>query len=195
MAIAPVMSALEWIATLLGVLCVALAALRNVWTFPTAIGSVTLLGWVVFRERLYSDALLQIFFVGANLYGWRNWARVRAEAGAVVVTRMSRTARLRWIAACIAATVLWGSAMHRLTDASYPWWDAGIAAMSVAAQVLMARRRLENWMLWIAVDVLSVPLYLVKGLHLFAGLYMIYLALAIWGLVAWRRSTSERWHA
>lgn len=180
------MSVIEWLATLLGIACVALAALRSVWTFPTGIASVTLLGIVVFEARLYSDAALQGFFVGANLYGWVQWTRARGVLGEVVVRTMTPRSRLRWAAATIAAGAGWALAMHRLTDASYPWWDAAIAAASVAAQLLMAQRRLENWWLWIAVDLASIPLYLAKGLHLFAGLYLIYLALAIGGLVSWR---------
>ena len=69
------MSLVEWIATVLGVLCVTLGVVRSVWTFPTAIGSVSLLAWVVWQQRLYSDAVLQGFFVLANLYGWANWQR------------------------------------------------------------------------------------------------------------------------
>ncbi|MCW6532695.1 nicotinamide riboside transporter PnuC [Sphingomonas sp. MMSM20] len=182
------MSMLEWIATVLGVACVALAARRNVWTFPTAIGSVVLLGVVVFEARLYSDAMLQGFFVAANLYGWANWMRARHRLGEVAVERMSNAARAGWAIGWAVATLLWGAAMHRFTNAAYPWWDAGIAAASVAGQVLMARRRIENWAIWIAVDLASVPMYALKGLYLFAGLYVIYLALAVWGLIDWRRA-------
>lgn len=182
------MSGLEWAATVLGIACVALAAIRSVWTFPAGIGSVTLLGVVVFDARLYSDALLQVFFVAANAYGWVNWHAAQARAGAVRVGRMDARARIAWMAAIVAAALCWGAAMHVLTDASYPWWDAGIAAASVAAQLLMARRRIENWWLWIAIDVASIPLYLAKGLNLFAILYLVYLALAIWGLIGWRRA-------
>ena len=78
--------------------------------------------------------------------------------------------------------------MHRVTDASYPWWDAGIAAASVAAQILMAQRRIEHWLLWIAVDLGSIPLYAAKGLYLFAGLYVLYLALSLGGLAGWLRA-------
>jgi nicotinamide mononucleotide transporter len=184
----PVMSVLEWIATLLGIACVALAAWRSVWTFPTGIVSVALLGVVVFAARLYSDALLQLFFVAANVYGWVNWAGARDAAGEVPVTRLTPAARAAWVGGIVVAAVLWGAGMHRFTDASYPWWDAAIAAASVAAQVLMARRRVENWWLWIAVDLASIPLYAVKGLMLFALLYLVYLALAVAGLVAWRRA-------
>jgi len=176
----------EAIATFLGIACVALAAVRSVWTFPAAIGSVTLLGIVVWDARLYSDAMLQAFFVLANLYGWINWTRARDRAGDVPVERMTPRSRFRWAAALLAGTLLWGGAMHRWTDASWPWWDAAIAAASIAAQLLMARRKLENWLLWIAVDLASVPLYLVKGLHLLGALYVVYLALAVWGWIGWR---------
>lgn len=182
------MSGIEWIATIFGVLCVALAAARSIWTFPTALVSVTLVGVVVFEARLYSDALLQAFFVLANIYGWRNWSRSTARAGEIVVGWMTRVERWQWGLGILAASLAWGSAMHALTDASYPWWDAGIAGTSIAAQILMARRRIENWLLWIAVDVASVPLYAAKGLYLLAGLYMLYLALSLGGLAGWLRA-------
>ncbi|WP_349290336.1 nicotinamide riboside transporter PnuC [Sphingomonas sp. 3P27F8] len=179
---------LESVATVLGVACVALAARRSVWTFPIAIGSVVLIGVVVFEARLYSDALLQGFFVIANIYGWFNWWRSRARSGEVSVERMSAAQRGGWMIGGLAAAIAWGALMHRFTNASYPWWDAGIAIASVSAQLLMAQRRIENWLIWIAVDLASVPLYLTKGLYLFAGLYVIYLALACWGLFDWRRA-------
>lgn len=182
------MSPVELVATLLGVLCVALGVRRSVWTFPTAIGSVLLVGWVVWRARLYSDALLQLFFVGANLYGWANWRRSQAVQGEVLVERMSAHARWRWAAGTLLATMAWGGAMARWTDAAYPWWDAATAMVSVAAQLLMARRKWENWVLWIAVDLALMPLYLAKHLTMFAALYLFYLALSSWGLVAWRRA-------
>ena len=180
------MALMEWVATALGVLCVALGARRSVWTFPTGIGSVALVGWVVWDARLYSDALLQAFFVGANLYGWINWRRSQAETGAVIVKTM--TDKERWRCAIVAAlaTMAWGTAMHRWTDAAFPWWDAATAMVSVVAQLLMAERKWENWVLWIAVDVALIPLYLAKGLTMFAALYVLYLLLSIWGLIGWR---------
>lgn len=182
------MGAAEWIATTLGLACVALAAIRSIWTFPVGIAGVSVLGVVVFEARLYSDALLQVFFVAANIYGWLAWSRSAADRGAVVVGTLTPRQRLVWMIGIALATAAWGTIMHRLTDAALPWWDAGIAAASVAAQILMAQRRIENWWLWIAVDLASIPLYLVRGLELFAMLYLLYLLLAIWALLAWRRA-------
>lgn len=147
-----------------------------------------LVGWLVWRQRLYSDAVLQGFFVAANLYGWANWRRSQRTAGEVVVERMSMSEVAAWGLGCLLAALVWGGAMARLTDATYPWWDAGTAVASVAAQVLMARRRLQNWVVWIAVDVALIPLYLVKDLPIIAALYVLYLALSVWGLIDWRRA-------
>jgi len=180
------MTLLEWAATLLGLACVALAAARSVLTFPAAIASVTLVGSLVWRERLYSDAALQLFFVGANIYGWRNWVRARGAGTEVPVGPMPRERRGRWAAWSLLAALVWGGGMDALTDASFPWWDAGIAVASIAAQIMMARRWIENWIVWIAVDLASVPLYLAKGLDLLALLYLVYLALAAWGWRDWR---------
>lgn len=182
------MSWIEWVAAFLGIACVALGALRNIWNYAFGIASVTLFGFVFFESKLYSDTLLQIFFVAANLYGLFNWLRSRAETGEVAVELMTPGSRLRWTAGSIVVIGLWGFLMHRYTDASYPWPDAAIAITSIVAQILMARRKLENWLLWIAVDIASIPLYAAKGLWITMGLYLLYLGLAVWGYVDWHKA-------
>ena len=82
--------------------------------------------------------------------------------------------------------------MHRYTDAAFPWWDAGVAMLSVAAQILMSRRAIENWVLWITVDGIAIGLYAAKDLWLTALLYMIFLALSVWGLMDWRRAEQRQ---
>jgi nicotinamide mononucleotide transporter len=181
------MSLIEWIAAALGAVCVVLVVRRSLWNYPFAILSVALLGWVFLHARLYSDALLQLFYVGINAYGWWSWRRSRERSGEVVVERLSGARRLGWAAGCIVVTLAWGALMHRLTDTPRPWWDAAVAIPSIAAQLLLARRLVENWAVWIVVDCLAVPLYVAQGLWAAAGLYVIYLALSAWGLVDWHR--------
>ena len=82
--------------------------------------------------------------------------------------------------------------MSNHTDASYPFWDAGVAMLSVVGQILMTRRYLENWWWWIAVNAISIPLYLVKDLHLTAGLYTLFLVLAAAGLLQWRKAERSK---
>lgn len=188
------MTSLEWVAAALGLVCVALAVRRSLWTYAFGVASTALLAVVVFDARLYTQAVLQLFFVAINVYGFINWRRARAARGAVVVERMAPPAIALWLAGIAVAALVWGLGMDRLTDAAQPFGDAAIAAASVAAQLLMARRMLENWVLWIAVDIASIPLFLGQGLPVVAALYAVYLVLALWGLIDWHR-TSRRQEA
>lgn len=182
------MTPIEAIATALGLANIVLIVRRSVWNYPFALAMVTLYA-IIFREaKLYSDAGLQLFFFAVNLYGWWAWSRNRAAVGEVVVERLSPVGVLLWVGGSVVAILGWGTMMARLTDASYPYWDASVAMLSVAAQILMTRRYLENWHWWIVVNAISIPLYLKKDLDLTAGLYTLFLILAIWGLIEWRRA-------
>lgn len=182
------MSPLEILATLLGVANIVLIVRRSIWNYPFALAMVSLYAVIFFEAKLYSDAGLQLFFLAVNLYGWWAWSRNRAEAGEVVVEHLGPAGLAGWIAASLLAILGWGTMMARLTDASYPYWDGSVAMLSVAAQILMTRRYLENWHWWIVVNAVSIPLYLRKDLNLTAGLYGLFLVLAIWGLIEWRRA-------
>ena len=189
------MTQMEIIAVLLGIANIILIIRRSVWNYPFALAMVTLY-FFIFRDlKLYSDAGLQVFFFAVNLYGLWAWSRNKAETGEVVVERLGRDALLAWIAGSVLATLAWGFVMSRHTDASYPFWDAAVAMLSVAGQILMTRRKLENWWWWIVVNTISIPLYFVKGIYLTAGLYVLFLGLAIAGLVEWRRAQSKNRNA
>ena len=186
------MNLVEAAAALLVVVNVALVAGRSVWNYPFAILAVAIYAAVFAHARLYSDMLLQAFFLVVNIYGWINWARAKAEAGEVTVAALAPAARTATLAVCAAATLGWGGLMHRYTDAAYPWWDAGVAIVSVAAQWLQARRAIESWWLWIVVDLASIPLYAAKQLWFTTGLYAILLLLSVIGLVDWTRARARR---
>jgi nicotinamide mononucleotide transporter len=181
-------SPIEAIASLLGLINVALVVRRSIWNYPFALAMVSLYAWVFFGAKLYSDALLQLFFFAVNLYGWWNWHRARAETGEVQVETLGARARIGWAIGCAAVAALWGAVMHANTDAAYPWWDGTIAVLSITAQILQSRRNWESWLLWILVDLLAVPLFAVKGLWPTAGLYGVFLALSVWGLIDWMKA-------
>ena len=180
----------EAVAALLGLINIVLVVRRSVWNYPFGLAMVALYGWLFAQPgvRLYSDAGLQVFFFVVQLYGWRNWARSEAQSGEVVVLRLSTRVRSAVVAGVAAATLGWGTLMHRFTDAALPWWDAFIAMASVAAQLLMARRFLENWYLWIVVDVVAIGVYAAKDLMITAILYLAFLLLAAFGLHSWRQA-------
>ena len=181
------MSALEWVAAALVLTNVALVALRSVWNYPFALVAVTLYAFVFFEAKLYSDMLLQGFFFALNLYGWAAWLRARDSDG-IPVGWMTARARAIWGGVTLAAWVVWSSLMHRYTDAAAPWIDGAIAMLSVTAQWLLARRRVESWWLWIGVDLIAVPLFAWRGLYATSAVYVVLLGLSIDGLIQWRRA-------
>jgi nicotinamide mononucleotide transporter len=182
------MSPIEGIAALLILINVWLIARRSIWNYAFGIAGVVIYAWVFFHAKLYSDMLLQNFFLVVQFYGLRQWRRSQTEAGEVVVERLSNPVRLQWFMGIVVALGVWGWLMHRFTDASFPWWDASVAMTSVAAQILMSVRKLENWWLWILTDILSIGLYAAKALWITTALYVVLLGLAIWGLFVWQRA-------
>ena len=179
---------LEWIAAFLGLITVLLVVRRSIWNYPFALAMVSLYFFEFAGEKLYSDALLQIFFFLINGYGWWMWHRAPAVEDGVAVERMRNRLRVLWLAATAIASLLLGWAMATLTDAAAPFIDAAIAGSSIAAQMLQSLRRVESWALWILADLIAVPLYWSKGMYPTAGLYGIFLILAIVGLVSWQRT-------
>lgn len=182
------MDHIEAIAAALGLINVALVAGRSLWNYPFGIAMVALYFFVFAEARLYSDALLQIFFLIIQLYGWWNWNRSEKIDSGIAVERLSMLARLRWLVATLAAIMLWGAGMAHFTNAVAPFADATVAGLSVAAQMLQSQRKYESWYLWITVDALAVWLFWSRGLHATSILYAVFFAIAIWGLFMWRQT-------
>ncbi len=179
---------LEIIATLLGLANIILLVRRSIWNYAFGLAMVALYADIFFTAKLYSDALLQLFFFAIQLYGWWAWRRSGAGDHKVQVERLTGPARIAWIVMIALTSLGWGMAMHSYTDASFPWVDATVAMASIAAQILLARRCIENWILWIAVDIVAIGLYLAKGLTVTAGLYGIFLILSAVGWREWAQA-------
>jgi nicotinamide mononucleotide transporter len=185
------MNPLELIAVILGIANVGLLVRRSIWNYPFGMAMVALY-FVIFREaKLYGEAGLQVFFFVVQGWGWWLWTRAGGMAESVAVEWMGWRARIAALALVAVSAVSIGWAMARFTDAAVPYADAAIAGGSVVAQVLLAMRRVENWALWIAVDVLSIGVYLMRGLNLTAGLYVVFLVLAVMGLRQWTKAARE----
>ncbi len=185
------MSPLEMAAAALGLVNIVLIARRTVLNYPFGIAMVILYGILFAQTRLYSAALLQLFFLASQVYGWWYWRRSHAGTGAVPVRRLQAAGWRRVLAGGVAGTLLLGLLMSRLTDAAAPWWDAANAAWSMVAQLLTDRRYTESWPLWVAIDALSIGLYASQGLIATAILYALFLLIALWGWWAWRRAEPQ----
>ena len=181
------MGDIEKIAAALGLINVGLVVRRSTWNYPFGIIMVALYFFVFWNTKLYSDALLQIFFFAIQIYGWWAWVHAKHVDHGVVVSWMDWRQRTPWLAGTAVAIALWGTGMARFTDAAAPFVDATTAGLSIAAQSLQSLRRVESWVLWIAVDVIAIGLFAWKGLLVTSALYGLFLILAGIGLFEWRR--------
>jgi nicotinamide mononucleotide transporter len=144
---------------------------------------------VFYQARLYSDALLQIFFVAFTLYGWWHWWRGVREEGEVRVVRLPVQSMLIAIAAGAAGSFALGLIAVRL-HAALPHLDAALTSYSLVASWWQARKHIANWWLWIVVDIIYVGEYIYKDLWLTAVLYIGLVGLAVLGLRDWRRAST-----
>ncbi|WP_210513733.1 nicotinamide riboside transporter PnuC [Hymenobacter terricola] len=178
---------LELVAVVTGFACVWLAAREAIWNFPVALVSCLLYIFVYYRARLYSDCYLQVLFIALSLYGWYEWlygGRGKTELG------VTPTTGREWLAGAAFAVVFtlgFGYYLRHHTDASLPYLDSFTTAGSIVAQYLLTRKRLENWLLWILVDIIYVPVLWYKELYPTSLLYALYLGLAAYGYREWRR--------
>ena len=180
-------SPLEGIAAVFGVISVYLSTRQNIWSWPTAIVNVGLYTIVFYQGRLYGQMALQPIYLVLSAYGWYQWLHGGAQRTELRVSRASprllATVGVLNLAAWIAL-----AAILRRTDAVLPWLDALLTTTSLVAQWMMTRKILENWVLWIAVDLVYVPMFISQGLYATAMLYAAFLVLALRGVVEWRRS-------
>jgi nicotinamide mononucleotide transporter len=188
-------TALDQANLVLGVAGVGLMARRSLWAFPVGLAAVSVQGVLFFRTRFYADAALQVFFFAALAWGWRHWVKARGAEPELPVTVLTWRARAWVTAAALAGMTAWVLVVGRWIQSQMPWRDAFIAAFSVAAQVLQARKQLENWALWTVVNGVAIGSYWSAELAYTAFLYAIYLALGIAGWIGWRRAREAQAHA
>lgn len=180
--------AIEMIAVLLGLANVGLLMRRSIWNYPFGLAMVAIYAVIFFGEKLYSDAGLQLFFFVVQIYGWLQWAKARDDEGLVKVKSLTGDAAAAYAGTAVAFWIVLGASMMKFTDAAFPFWDSSIASLSIVAQVMLARRLIENWFVWIAVDVLAIGLFSVKGLYPTATLYFVFLLMSVGGYFSWRRA-------
>ena len=196
------MSWIELVGTVTYLWSVWLMARRRMLTWPVGIVSVLLYLLLFWQIRLYSDALEQVYYLGASAFGWSRWAGAERDDGGALVTRVSKApALLIQIGLVAAGTVALGHMMARAhvfapaffpEPASYPYLDAGTTIASFVAMALLALKRVESWLWWIAVDVVGIGLYWVKDVRFVALLYVVLLGLAVRGLIEWRGARERR---
>ncbi|MEZ4987723.1 MAG: nicotinamide riboside transporter PnuC [Saprospiraceae bacterium] len=186
-------SFIELTGTIFGLLSVYYAAKADILTWPTAIINEIAFFGLFFQVQLYADMFLQVYFFIATCYGWYYWKR-----GEVATTIYVMSLRQRGIYALVLlfGTLLLGQLVANIhllwpkvfpLPASYPFADAFTTVASVMAMILLSRKRIENWILWMAVDVVAVILYFLKDIRLIAIEYIVFFMLCVFGFIHWKQ--------
>ena len=186
------LSLLELTATVFGIAGVWLTVKKNRWCFPTGIVNVSLYAWLFFQSKLYSDACLQLAYIILLIYGWYQWKSGGDEKSEKPVSRTTGKMFLFLIVVTGVATVSVGTWLKNSTDASFPYVDTLTTSMSLVAQWMIAKKKIENWIVWVVADVIYVGMYISKHLYLTSLLYAIFIVLAIIGWFEWNKEFRKK---
>jgi nicotinamide mononucleotide transporter len=169
------------------VLYLVLAIRESLWCWPAAFLSSVLTVIVLAEARLYSEAALNVFYAAMAVYGWMQWRYGGGDEKELPISTWPvRTHALALAGVAVASSAL-GFAMHRYTGAAFPYLDALVTVSSVVTTYMVAKKILENWIYWLAIDSVSLTLYVARDLYLYAGLFALYLVLAAVAFQRWRR--------
>ncbi|MBT2369658.1 nicotinamide mononucleotide transporter [Streptomyces sp. ISL-10] len=171
-----------------GALCVWLVARQHIANWPVGIANNLLFILLFSQAGLYADAGLQVVFITLAVYGWWTWTHGGGPGSGTLPVRRTTRTEWRWLlTAGVVGTLVLTLLLDRATDSTVPFWDALTAALSLTATYGQCRKRLESWWLWIAADVVYIPLYAYKELYLTSLLYIGFMTLCVIGLRNWSR--------
>jgi len=174
-----------------GAVNVWLLARQNIWNWPVGLANNTLYIAVFLGSGLYGDAGLQLVYITLGIYGWWTWTHPGSRSG----LRVAHTPRETWlwlIPATAVAAIGLGFFLRRFTDSTVPAWDGLTTALSLAAIYGQCKKYFESWWIWIAADLIYIPLYMYKNLWLTSGLYLVFMILCIVGLWEWSKALREQ---
>ncbi|HCM1973018.1 TPA: nicotinamide riboside transporter PnuC [Salmonella enterica subsp. salamae serovar 52:z:z39] len=211
------LSWIEAVGTIAGLLCIWLASLEKISNYFLGLVNVTLFAIIFFQIQLYASLLLQLFFFAANIYGWYAWSRQTNDNEAELKIRwLPLSKAMAWLAICVIAIGLMTRyidpvfavltrvavaimqmlglqvTMPVLQPDAFPFWDSCMMVLSIAAMILMTRKYVENWLLWVIINVISVVIFALQGVYAMSLEYLILTFIAVNGSRMWINSARER---
>lgn len=211
------LSWIEAVGTLAGLLCIWLASLEKISNYAFGLINVTLFAIIFFQIQLYASLLLQLFFFAANIYGWYAWSRQNSQQEAELQIRWLHLPKaIAWFVACVVAIGLMtvyinpvfafltrvavsamsglglNVTMPELQPDAFPFWDSCMMVLSIAAMILMTRKYVENWLLWVIINVISVAIFALQGVYAMSLEYLLLTFIALNGSRMWINSARER---
>lgn len=177
---------IEFIAVITSVIYVILAAKNSIWCWPASMISVIAYIFICWENKLHFETLLQFYYVGTTLYGWRVWKKQRNSIETPISFLPVKT-HITYIVGGTVITLFFAFLAQQFTAASMPLVDAFTTVFALIATLMVARRNIENWLYWIVIDGVSIYLYGTKELHLSSLLFVFYFIMAIIGFAHWRK--------
>lgn len=190
------MNWLEIIAVVFGVVAIWLASKGEVVNFGIGLVNCVLYGILFGREGLYSGMILQGIYFAINLYGLYSWRKPKKEVDKELrVMWLTVKERVAIVAVIVVTGVLWGMGVkwgaqllpENIQEPQYPMVDAILTTASIVAQILLTRKKIDNWVIWVLVDVVYIGLFLMVGMYWTAGLYVVYTGIAVNAVFSWRK--------
>jgi nicotinamide mononucleotide transporter len=183
---------LEFIAVLFGLLSVWFARKENIWVYPTGIINVLIYVYLCLKSGLYADMGINAFYFVMSVYGWFRWTHKDVSQHQLPISKLTGKEWLFNITATIVFYFILRFILIRFTDSTVPDFDSFTTAVFIIGMWLMAIKKVENWIFWIVGDTLVIPLFAYKGLVFTGFQYLVFLALAISGLIEWRKRYKEK---
>jgi nicotinamide mononucleotide transporter len=178
----------EVLAVVFSLVCVLLTIKENIWQWLVGIFGVIFYIVVFYQAKLYANMWLQVVFIVLQLYGWYEWLYGGKDKTELKISRSSLQLNFLMVVLAIAGTAAMSYSFARFTDNAMPLADSTATVLSLIAQWMLAKKYLENWLVWIVVNIMTIVLGIAQNLILTAGLYVIFFILAILGFLEWRKS-------
>lgn len=176
--------------TITGLVYLYFSIRQSILTWPLGLITSALYVYVFFVSKFYADMGLQFYYVVISIYGWYAWLHGNGKTNHHGELKVSRTSFALWGKLFIVNLVLYAGIAYVLinfTDSPVPYWDSFTTALSIVATWMLARKKLEHWLLWVIIDSVSLGLYIYKGLYATTILFFVYTVMAVVGFIEWRK--------
>ncbi|HLF34446.1 MAG TPA: nicotinamide riboside transporter PnuC [Cyclobacteriaceae bacterium] len=183
---------LEYLGVLFGLASVLYERKGSILVFPTGIVSVLIYFYICFNHRLYADMGINAYYFIMSVYGWYFWLRKDNSGHATLITTCSRNEIIKYLVITLMAFIILFLVLKNLTDSDVAAADALNTSIFITGMILLARKKLENWIAWIAGNFVSIPLYFYKGLVLTSLQFLIFFILSISGFIMWKKMMRQQ---
>ncbi len=185
---------LEITAIIFGLLSVWYAKKDNIWVFPTGIINTAIYVYLLWKWELLGDMMINFYYVVMSIYGWYHWTRKKEDVVQFPISRMT-TSEKKWSIIIFLLTILFVVAVYTFFDKFTHWTsyvDTLVTGIFFVGMWLMAKRKIENWILWIIGDIISIPMYFYKGYSFTSIQYFIFTIIAFYGYLEWRKTLQQK---